>query len=1758
MRRVLLCLGTLALLVLLAVPAIAQPAPDEVIVTPPAGPRGTTHTIEFSGTPGETVTMDISFEGQVVFTTQVTVGADGIGVTGVNSEDSDPLGVYEIVITRSDGSTAAGTLEITEVAVEETPPAESTETPPAEQSPEQQADAAVDGDPITPGATVTAVLDESLPAAAYIFRAEAGDTVTIALDSEAFDAYLNLLSADGETLASDDDSGGGFNAAIGDFEIPASGVYIIQATSARYVETDGAFASYGEYALTLTGDISSPAVVQFGDTVTGELTTERPSANYLFSGEAGQLVTIAMQSEDFDPFIALLGPDGTELVIDDDSAGNFNAQITGFTLPAAGEYTIVATTFTQYYNNIPAEGAFTLSVESGLAGDGLVYGDSVEGSYANAAAPDSYLFEGRAGDVVTIALASEDFDPLIILLAPDGDELTRDDDSGDGLNALIAEFELPESGVYTILAGSFNNDANGTPLTGSYMLSLEGEASDVVITEPEQPPSDRALSYGDTVRETLDDAAAGVTYTFEGAAGDVITIDATSDDFDPYLILQDADGAELASDDDSGERLNAQIAAFELPADGTYTIILTTLGNLSNGTPISGTYTLALFEGDVVPVVQTDVTPIAYGDTVEGSLDEAAEGAQYSFTGRAGDVVTIALTSDDFDPYLSLRELDGFELTANDDSDGTLNALISAFELPSDGTYIIVVTSFGNVANGDSITGSYTLTLSSDAEPVVTEPDDPVDPDQEVSPTGLISVGETISAELANSSVGGTYLFEGQAGDVVTILMVSADFDAYLQLTTGSGELLAEDDDSAGDLNALIQGFTLPANGTYRIIATSFNSLTTGVITTGAFSLALAEGFDVPEIETPDTPPEGDLTYGDTIEGELSDSPSGANYSFAGSAGDVVTITLTSSDFDPYVILLNANGDEIASDDDSAGDLNAQISGFALPEDGTYTIVVTSYLNVNTGEAITGSFTLTLESGDAPVVVEPGAGDISYGDTIEGSLDESPAGEAITFAGSEGDVVTITLTSEDFDPFLVLLDEDGEEIAVDDDGAGDLNAQIRGFELPTDGIYTIIVTSFANRSSGTPITGDYTLSLQLGDEVVTEPDTTEIAYGDTVEADLTEDLAERRYTFAGTEGDAIEITLSSDDFDTYLILLSDAGDELFSSDDSGGSTNSQIIADLPYTGDYTIVVTSFSAVVLGETVSGDYVLTLNSDAEPDQPIEIVVTDGGEIESGETVEGELDGDVQAVGYTFEGEAGQFVTIIMDSPDFDPFVYLLDENGDEVISDDDSGGNFNSRIDGFELPEDGEYTVVASSFSARFVGEGVEGIYTLRLTISDEPTPEPVVSGTIADGEVVASSLGGDIQEAEYTFEANAGDRVTILLVSDDFDPFLILLDENGDEVTVDDDSGGEFNSLISDFQLPSAGEYTIIVTSYEFLSGDEASGDFTLSLEIETGDGVTQEPTGAGEIAYGQSVTGALTATTPTVEYRFTGEAGDRVIIAMESGAFDTYLTLYSADNRATPLAADDDSGGGLNSQIGPFTLPEDGDYVIVAGSFSGGAAGGFTLRLSLITEVAVEFGDTTEAELTAEEQTLYFTFSAEAGDVINVVVAAEGDLDTRAALVAPDGFVLAEDDDGGSGVNPEIRDVVVSVPGEYAVILSPYVAGDTGTVEITVERGDLPSLDDGPQVVRLLDKRPVQIVTFVGEPGETVRLRVRALSVVSNETYVTVLQGDQRIAFAAFGQVTQLTFDFVIPADGRVTVRVEDITLNAVQVEITLERNPGD
>ena len=127
--------------------------------------------------------------------------------------------------------------------------------------------------------------------------------------------------------------------------------------------------------------------------------------------------------------------------------------------------------------------------------------------------------------------------------------------------------------------------------------------------------------------------------------------------------------------------------------------------------------------GQVFNIVQSGggpctATPITIGQTVNGNLttndcpaDDGTFYDVYSFSGTAGQRISISMSSNEFDTFLILNRPDGSVLRVDDDSGGGTNSRIPPngfLTLPVNGTYTI----YANAFDSSDTTGAYTLLIS--------------------------------------------------------------------------------------------------------------------------------------------------------------------------------------------------------------------------------------------------------------------------------------------------------------------------------------------------------------------------------------------------------------------------------------------------------------------------------------------------------------------------------------------------------------------------------------------------------------------------------------------------------------------------------------------------------------------------------------------------------------------------------------------------------------------------------------------------------------------------------------------------------------------------------------------------------------------------------------------------------------------------------------------------------------------------------------
>ncbi|MCA9902391.1 MAG: PPC domain-containing protein [Anaerolineae bacterium] len=417
--------------------------------------------------------------------------------------------------------------------------------------------------------------------------------------------------------------------------------------------------------------------------------------------------------------------------------------------------------------------------------------------------------------------------------------------------------------------------------------------------------------------------------------------------------------------------------------------------------------------------------------------------------------------------------------------------------------------------------------------------------------------------------------------------------------------------------------------------------------------------------------------------------------------------------------------------------------------------------------------------------------------------------------------------------------------------------------------------------------------------------------------------------------------------------------------------------------------------------------------------------------------------------------------------------------------------------------------------------------------------------IAFGETVEGNLTADEPTAVYTFTAEQDQSVTIRLMSSEFDCFLTLQNANGDILATDDDGADNLDSQITAFRIPETGEYTILAQSYASSQGSGVeAGAFTLLLQSSTFD-------------VGRTIEGDLSLAEPIDDYAFEAAQGDTIIVTMiGDDGLDTFLTLYQGADKTVALITNDDGAGGLNSLIGPYTLPEDGVYTIEATSLSRSDTGTYVLRMERAEVTTLEYGDSVETSITSDHQILAYQFEGVQGDIINLKVGNGATVGTSLVLNGPDGYRL-DYADSYRGADPELDDIQILTTGIYNIMVRPLEDGTEGDITISLEKKTLESLDEGALTLEFSDSVTRNTVVFTGNENETVTLTLAVQDGETGSPSVSVTQNGSSITDISAYTVAGVSVTFVVPADGEVLVQIDDYAYVTHTIEVTLDQKPS-
>ena len=267
------------------------------------------------------------------------------------------------------------------------------------------------------------------------------------------------------------------------------------------------------------------------------------------------------------------------------------------------------------------------------------------------------------------------------------------------------------------------------------------------------------------------------------------------------------------------------------------------------------------------------------------------------------------------------------------------------------------------------------------------------------------------------------------------------------------------------------------------------------------------------------------------------------------------------------------------------------------------------------------------------------------------------------------------------------------------------------------------------------------------------------------------------------------------------------------------------------------------------------------------------------------------------YRFTGSAGQ--RLYYDALQRDP-----DNTGVSLMS---PNGNFL-----FQMDSDSErlVTLTESGTYYLFAGESSNATadYSFRLLdMAAQPAP--------AIGSVVTGTLDPGLQANVYRLNLAAGqrlyfdDRPSVFNGSDGTSRWNLYGPDNGNRT-----SGYILNhpdNTDSEYQAPAAGEYLLV------FGGGDTAAPVNYSMGILDYD-ATSTP-----LNLGNATTGVIDPGSATAIYRFTGAAGQRLVLDALQNDPDSVNLRINAPNGAGLFEINSDSDRGV------FTLGESGTYYVV-------------------------------------------------------------------------------------------------------------------------------------------------------------------------------------------------------------------------------------
>ncbi|QDY07874.1 hypothetical protein FJK98_12430 [Micromonospora sp. HM134] len=1221
-------------------------------------------------------------------------------------------------------------------------------------------------------------------------------------------------------------------------------------------------------------------------------------------------------------------------------------------------------------------------------------------------------------------------------------------------------------------------DTTVLPTQGTYTLVVDPQAAatGAITVQVYDVPADATAATtpgGPQVTATTTVPGQNSVISFPGTAGQRVLVQLTGGTYGTYnasAVVRKPDGSNL-----TGSGYCGQSCLFDttvLPVDGTYTILL------NPDTSYVGAVTVQVH--DVPADTTATATPGAGAVTVSTTV---GQNAVVAFAGTAGQRVSVQFTGGTYGTYNAsavVRRPDGSNLTGSGYCGGS--CFFDTVTLPVDGTYTILLNPDG-VTVGQAAVQVHLV---------------PADATATASPGGApVTVTTTVPGQNA------VVAFAGTAGQRVSVQFTGGTYGTYnasAVVRRPDGSNLTGSGYCGG--SCFFDTVTLPVDGTYTIL---LNPDTTYL------GQATVQVHNVPADASATTSPGGAaVSVTTTVPGQ------NATIAFPGTAGQVVTVTLSGGTFGTYdagVTLRAPDGSTLVSENYCG--TSCSFNAITLPTSGTYTVLVNP-----TGTTL-GAITARVYDlpNDAVANTTPGGAAVSVTTTVPGQ------NAVVSFPASAGQRVAVQLSGGTFgssEATVTLRRPDGSTV-VSNTSCG-TSCFLDTATLPAAGTYTILVDP-----KGT-VVGAITVKVHA---VPADTTATTSPGGAAVSVTTTVPGQNAVVSFPASAGQRVAVQLSGGTFGSSeaTVTLRRPDGSTVVSNTSCGTSCFLDTATLPVEGTYTLLVDPRTTAV--------GTLTTRVYAVPADTTATTSPGGAAVSVTTTVPG------QNAVVSFPGTAGQVVTVSLTAGAFgggSVTATLRAPNGSAVSS---SSCATSCSFSSVPLTTAGTWTMLVDPAAA--------AVGSLTVQVFDVPVDATV--GTTPGGDPVTVTTVSPGQNAVVTFPGTAGQRILVQGTGGTYGTYnatAIVRKPDGSNLTSSTYCGA--TCLFDTTVLPVTGTYSILI--------DPAS-TYTGALTVRVHD-VPADVT-ADTAPGGAGVTLTTTAPGQNAVLSFTGAAGQRIVVQGTGGTYGTY--------NATAIVRKPDGSNLTSSTYCGATCFFDVTTLPVAGTYSillnpdAMYTGAVTLRVyDVPTDTTVGTtigGPAVPVTTTAPGQNAVLSFTGAAGQriVVQGTGGTYGTYNATAIVRKPDGSNLTSSTYCGATCFFDVT--TLPVAGTYSILLNPDTMY-TGTVSLRIY--DVPAdaaagTTPGGSAVTLTTTAPGQnaVLSFPGTAGQRIAVQGSAGSYGTYNATVVIRKPDgTNLGSSAYCGATCFFDAVTLPVAGTYSILLNPDGMYTGAVTLQVHDVPAD